>query len=192
MDDRALRSPSLASLVVLSLAATLATKPAMAGEPAPSPAREGLAVAASAARAWASDAVLVYVENDDVLDASGRSPRWGYLFHSPSRERARVWSVRDGRIALAEDLDLRFDAPPVPAGWLDSDAALAAAEKGGGGAFRKEHGGRLETMLLMRGAVSERGADVTTWTFVYRAPGAPSLFVVVNAADGKVQRTWRA
>jgi hypothetical protein len=46
-------------------------------------------------------------------------------------------------------------------------------------------------MLLMRGAFSEKDPDVTTWTFVYSAPGAPSLFVVVDATDGKVQRTWR-
>jgi hypothetical protein len=46
-------------------------------------------------------------------------------------------------------------------------------------------------MLLMRGAFSEGDPDATTWTFVYRAPDVPSLFVVVSAVDGKVQRTWR-
>ena len=45
--------------------------------------------------------------------------------------------------------------------------------------------------LLMRGAFSEGDPDETTWTLVYRARGVPSLFVVVSAADGKVQRTWR-
>jgi hypothetical protein len=46
-------------------------------------------------------------------------------------------------------------------------------------------------MLLMRGAMSEGDPDTTTWTFVYSASGAPSLFVVVDATNGKVQRTWR-
>jgi hypothetical protein len=136
--------------------------------------------------------VLVYVENDEALDAAaGTSPRWSYLFYSASHDRARVWSVRDDRIVVAEDLDIRFDAPPVAAGWLDSGAAIAAAERGAGDEVRKLNGAHLETMLLMRGAFSEGDPDATTWTLVYRAPGAPSLFVVVSAADGKVQRTWR-
>src|SRR5262249_31907687 len=147
--------------------------------------------ASAAARSWSADAALVYVENDEPLDGSGVSPRWGYLFYSPAEDRARVWSVRGERIAAAENLDMRFAAPPVAAGWLDSGAALAAAEKGGGEAFRKSSGARLETMLLMRGAFSDGDPDVTTWTVVYSAPGAPSLFVVVNATDGRVQRTWR-
>lgn len=160
-------------------------------DPARFAARQGLELASAAAQSWAADAALVYVENDDNLDGGGASARWGYLFYSAAQQRARVWSVRDGRIAQAENLDMRFDAPPVAADWLDSGAALAAAEKGGGSAFRKESGGSLATMLLMRGAFSEGDPDVTTWTFVYRAPRAPSLFVVVDAATGKVQRTWR-
>lgn len=169
----------------------LSATPARAADASPFPARTGLALASAAAESWSADAVLVYVENDDALDATGTSPRWGYLFYSPSLEQSRVWSVRDGRIATAENLDMRFDAPPVAAEWLDSGAALMAAEHGGGEEFRKTSGGRLVTMLLMRGAFSEGDPDTTTWTFVYSAPGAPSLFVVVDAADGKVQRTWR-
>jgi hypothetical protein len=99
--------------------------------------------------------------------------------------------VRGGRIAAAENLDMRFDAPPLSPGWLDSGPALAAAEEGGGARYRKDHSGRLATMLLMRGAFSEGDPDATTWTFVYSASGAPSLFVVVDAGTGKVQRTWR-
>lgn len=188
MDDRTWKpTPRLAGL----LAALLLATASRAETAAPFAARAGLALASSAAQAWTPDAALVYVENDDELLAGATSARWGYLFYSPSLERSRVWSVRDGRIAAAENLDMRFDAPPVAPAWIDSDRAFAAAEAGGGGAFRKEHGGRLVTMLLMRGAFSEGDPDVTTWTFVYSAPGSPSLFVVVDAADGKVQRTWR-
>jgi len=86
---------------------------------------------------------------------------------------------------------MHFDAPPVTGNWLDSGAALAAAERAAGAEFRRASHGTLETMLLMRGAFSDSDPDLTTWTFVYSAPGAPSLFVVVDAADGKVQRTWR-
>jgi hypothetical protein len=191
MDDRAPSNPFRSPLATLLLAALCAAGPARAADAPPYPARAGLELASAAAQAWSADAVLVYVENDETLDATGVSPRWSYLFYSTSIDRARVWSVRGGKIAVAENLDLRFDAPPVAAGWLDSGAALAAAERGGGAEFRKERGARLETMLLMRGAFSEGDPDATTWTLVYRAPGVPSLFVVVSATDGKVQRTWR-
>ena len=198
MDDRAPRSPFPTLLAAMGLAALCAGSvavrgpaPAAAASAVPFAARAGLELSSAAAQAWSGDAVLVYVENDEGLDGAGASGRWSYLFYSPSRDRARVWSVRGSRIAVAEDLDMRFDAPAVAGGWLDSGAAIAAAERGAGDEFRKLHGARLETMLLMRGAFSEGDPDATTWTLVYRAPGEPSLFVVVSATDGKVQRTWR-
>jgi hypothetical protein len=46
-------------------------------------------------------------------------------------------------------------------------------------------------MLLLRGAFDDADPDATTWTLVFTAPNAPSLFVMVDAADGKVRRTWR-
>src|SRR5262245_15894322 len=154
MDDRRRRSPSDSLPAVIGLALLLLPVAARAGDASPFPARQGLELASAAAQSWSRDAVLVYVENDEPLAASGASSRWGYLFYSPGEDRARVWSVRGGRIALAENLDMRFDAPPVASGWVDSGAALAAAEKAAGEAFRKESRGRLETMLLMRGAFS--------------------------------------
>ncbi len=189
MDERTSHRILAAGLLWAGLLVSAA--PARAADATPFPARTGLTLASASAEAWSADAVLVYVENDDALESSGTSARWGYLFYSPSLDQARVWSVRDGRIATAENLDMRFDAPPVASEWLDSSAALAAADEAAGQAFKKTAGGRLVTMLLMRGAFSEGDPDTTTWTFVYSAPGAPSLFVVVDATDGKVQRTWR-
>jgi len=192
MDDRAPRSSLPTLLAAAALALLCVAGPVAAKTATPVAARSGVELASAAAQSWSGDAVLVYVENDEALDAAaGTSPRWSYLFYSASHDRARVWSVRDDRIVVAEDLDIRFDAPPVAAGWLDSGAAIAAAERGAGDVVRKLNGAHLETMLLMRGAFSEGDPDATTWTLVYRAPGAPSLFVVVSAADGKVQRTWR-
>jgi hypothetical protein len=190
MDDRN-RTLSRNLTLMLGLAALLVAGASAAKDAPAIAARQGLALATAAAQAWSADAVLVYVENDEALDATGASPRWGYLFASAAQGRSRVWSVRDGRIALAENLDMRFAAPPVSPDWLDSAAALAAAEQGGGATFRQTANARLSNMLLMRGALSEGDPDVTTWTFVYSVPGAPSLFVVVDAKSGKVQRTWR-
>ena len=176
-------------LAVLVLA--LFAAPATARDHIPFNARAGLDVAQAAARAWSPDAFLVYVENDEDLDAHGAAARWGYLFYSPSLEKARVYSVRDGKILVAEYLEKKFEAPPVDAQWIDSAAALEAAERSAGRKFCQEHKGRLRTMLLMRGAFQDQQPDQTTWTLIYTSPHAPSLFVVVDASQGKVRRTWR-
>ena len=157
----------------------------------PVAARSGLEAALAGARAWAPDAELVYIENDEALDDRGTAPRWGYLFHSTSLGRSRVYSVREGRILVAENLDMKFTAPPLAGPWIDSSAALQSADNGPGLAFRRDHGGRLDTMLLMRGAFRDDDPDATNWTLVYAAASGPSLFVVVDAVDGKVRRTWR-
>jgi len=157
----------------------------------PTSAREGSAIAAEAARAWAPDAYLVYLENDEPLNGTGRAERWGYLFYSPSRDAARGYSVEGERIVVAGDPGFEFDAPPLSEGWIDSGAVLAAAERGAGARFRREHGGEIRAIYLMRAGLQERKPDMTTWTVVYDAPGVASLFVVVDAASGKVTRKWR-
>jgi len=183
-----------AARAVLSLTTAccaLGAEPAVAREPAPFPARAGLELAREAALTWSTDARLVYVENDEPLDSTGTAARWGYLFHSPALDRLRGYSVRDGRIVVAENLEMKLEAPPVAMEWIDSGAALAAATHEAE-EFREQHAGaRLTTMLLMRGPFLEQDPDETTWTLVYTAAGAPSLFVVVEATGGRVRRTWR-
>ena len=49
----------------------------------------------------------------------------------------------------------------------------------------------LHAMLLMRGAFHDQDPDQTTWTLVYTTPEGPALFVVVDATQGTVRRTWR-
>jgi hypothetical protein len=183
-------APRSAAAAAFLLASMLAV-PAAAREPVPFAARAGLEAAEAAARAWAPDARLVYVENDEEVDASGAAARWGYLFHSPSHEASRGYSVRDGRILVAENLPIRFEAPPVDGAWIDSRAAIEAAGRTVARTLGRRHPARLRTMLLMRGAFNDADPDVTTWTLVYAAPGAPSLFVMVDAADGTIRRTWR-
>jgi hypothetical protein len=169
----------------------LVAAPARSGDWTPFQARTGLDLAAEAATAWAPDAALVYVENDENLDDGGASERWSYLFLSPSQEMLRFYSVRAGKIVVAENLSLKFEAPPLATQWIDSGAALQIAEEAAGGDFRRKEGGQLSNMLLMRGAFQDKDPDQTTWTLVYTAPNAPSLYVVVDASAGKVRRTWR-
>jgi hypothetical protein len=173
------------------LLATMLTAPATSADRPLFEARGGLDIATAAARAWSPDAYLVYIENDEDVDARGAAERWGYLFYSPSLETSRGYSVHDDRLALAEYLTMKLDAPPVGAGWINSGAAVAIAEKKAGLEFRTEHGAMLSTMLLMRGAFHGNDPDQTTWTLIYTSPGAPSLFVVIDATEGKVRRMWR-
>ncbi|MEZ4650282.1 MAG: hypothetical protein R3E97_16160 [Candidatus Eisenbacteria bacterium] len=161
-----------------------------AGEQLAISASEGLPVAKSAALAWAGDAELVYVENDEPLDASGDALRWGYLFRSPSQGRSRGYSVQGAKVVQAADLALRFDSPPLGS-WVDSARALASAEEKQGAKFRTESGGELAHMVLIRSAADPKKPERTSWLVVYRAPGLPSLFVLVDAASGNVDRTWR-
>lgn len=180
-------APWLAALACAALCPLVAA----AADPAPFAARTGLDIAWEAARSWATDAELVYVENDEPVTADGGAGRWGYLFHSPSGKASRGYSVRDGRIADAADLGFVFEAPPLPGEWIDSQAALAAADRAAGGDYCRKHGGRLASMVLIRGAFNERHPDGTTWTVVYTADGQPSLMVIVDAAWGEVIRTLR-
>ncbi len=180
--------------VALALAAAgtlLGSGSAVAGKHRPFAAREGLACAQSAARSWAQDAALVYLENDEGLGDAGTAPRWGYLFYSPGLRKARGYSVREGRIVVAEDLGVKFEAPPVAGSWIDSEAALAAADAHGGREYCRAHQGRAGTMLLARGAFQQGSPDLTTWTIVYSSPTSASLFVVLDAAQGRICRTWR-
>jgi hypothetical protein len=179
------------ALAMLALAPPGALSPARAADPVPVQARAGLDLATAAARIWSPDAALVYLENDEPLDTHGASERWGYLFYSPALEKSRGYSVRAGKIVVAEDLPLKLEAPPVQGDWIDSGTAYRLADEGPARRYCFEHDGRLKTMLLMRGAIQEDDPNQTTWMLVYNAPNLPALFVVLAAADGRVLRTWK-
>ena len=107
-----------------------------------------------------------------------------------SQARWRVYSLSHDEVESAGDLDFAFPAPPVTEKWMDSEDAFGIAENAGGRDYRNDRDGFLRTMLLMRGAFGD-DPDRTTWTFVYDSPGAPSLFVVLDATDGDIVRVWK-
>jgi hypothetical protein len=176
----------LGAVVVL-----LGIESARAGEPEPFTAGTGLALAASAASAWAADAELIYVENDEPVAGGGEAARWGYLYFSKMRGKARAYSIREGKIRTATDLPFDFEAPPLPAAWIDSAQALRAADADQGAEFREKNGGSVRAMFLVRGILHTDEPDAATWAVVYDSPTTPGLWVVVNAATGKVVKTWR-
>jgi len=163
---------------------------ALAGKHTPYSARGGIHLVEKAAKSWESDAYLIYVENDEDVDSLGTAVRWGYLYFSPSRDKVRAYSVRDGEIVVARGLGFQFEAPPIPTEWIDSNEALAVAERKAGAKYREQQDGALKNIVLMRGAFHEKDPDVTTWTIIYTSSSAPSLFVMVDAQTGKVKRKW--
>lgn len=153
-------------------------------------ARNALATATTAALAWAEDAELVYLENDEALDAGGASARWGFLFRAQGGRVLRAYSVEGARLRHAAAPPLRYDAPPVRDGWIDSAQALAPALERAADELKMQP--PLPTSaLLSRGVFDRSNPDHTTWTFVFTLPDAPSLFVVIDAEDAKVLKTWR-
>jgi hypothetical protein len=157
----------------------------------PVPARSALDRAFDAARTWAPDAFLVYLENDEPLDAAGGAARWGYLFHSPTRAATRGYSVQGDDIRVAADLAFAFDPPPLPGTWVDSGVAFAAAENDGGREYREKTGGHVASLFLIGGLFHPKNPEAATWAIVYSAADEPSLWVVVDAESGNVIRTWR-
>jgi hypothetical protein len=174
------------ALLVLLLASPLAAADRVSVH-----ARSGLDLARDAAVIWSQDAYLVYLENDEPIDTHGAATRWSYLFHSPALKKSRVYSIRDGKILVAEDFAIKFEAPPVVGEWIDSAEAFSISDEGPARRFCFENAGKAQTMLLMRGAIQENEPDRTTWMLVYTAPNLPALFVVLDAKDGTVLRTWR-
>jgi hypothetical protein len=174
-------------LIYLAVCAT----PLWAGDPVPFSARAGLDIARDAAHSWAPDAELVYLENDELVRPDGTAERWGYLFYSPLKAKARSYSVRDGKVLEAADLSFDFEPAPLSDQWIDSHAARTAAESKAGQEYCRLYNGHLATMLLIRGAFHEKKPDATTWALVYQSDAQPDLLVIVDAANGDVVRTLR-
>jgi hypothetical protein len=177
---------------IITLAILFAfTGPAAAGDHPPFSARAGLDVARDAAASWAPDAQLVYLENDETVAPDGTAARWGYLFYSTAKAKARGYSVRAGKVLEASDLSFDVEAAPLSEQWIDSAQARAAAEERAGAEYCRQFNGRLVAMLLIRGAFHEKKPDATTWALVYQSASQPPLFVIVDASNGDVVRTLR-
>lgn len=175
------------ALVIACVLNTVAASPLLARDPVPISAGSAFDLALEAARAWSVDATLVYLENDEAVDANGAAFRWGYLFYSPELDDARAYSVANGEIVATLDPSFRFDAPPLPGSWLDSDDALRLAQEH----VREQALGLPSSMVLLRGAFDGEKPDRTCWLVSFRQEGAPATFVVVDSAEGRVVRTWR-
>jgi hypothetical protein len=148
-------------------------------------ARDGVALSASAADAWADDARLVWVENDTAVDALGQAEAWGYLYYSPGKHAMRSWSVREQRIVAAVDQAVVAEAPAVEPDWKDSGEIAAAALRAAADELGPQ--AALDDLLLVRGVF----APGTAWVAVFASQGGPRLFLLFDAKSGDLQRKWR-
>jgi hypothetical protein len=158
------------------------------GEPAPgsNTARGGAALAAAAADAWADDARLVWIENEDALDERGRAAAWGYLYYSREKHAMRSWSVREARIDRAADHAVSAEAVALDPEWKDSAEIVERAWQGGGREFCAS-GGTLSHLVLVRGVF----ASESSWCAVFDNGAGPDLFILLDATSGDVKKRWR-
>jgi hypothetical protein len=163
-----------------------AALPVRSDEASSRTARDGLPMAQAAADAWADDARLVWIENDAELDSEGRAAAWGYLYFSPEKRALRSYSVRAGKLTVAQDHVVSTEAPGVDLGWKDSAEAAHAAWKHGGRDFASGNG-TLESLLLVRGVFAQESA----WVAIFSAERQPRLYLVLDALKGDVLKRWR-
>ena len=122
-----------------ALVAALMAAPAWSRETARTRRAPASTKLASARSAWAPDAFLVYIENDEAraMPAAQRIAGATSSFPATRRGAGRTRSAT-ARIVVAENPDIKLEPPPAGrAEWIDSGAALAAAEDGGARAFRE-------------------------------------------------------
>jgi hypothetical protein len=171
------------------IAALLLAHVARANDPPAIEARSGLDIASAAAQ-------LVGAGRDADLPRERRRARrhrpgtaLGPLPVLPATtDKARAYSVRNGKILTAENPDMKFVAPAVESGWIDSGAALVAAENWWPGASSARARGQARHHAPDARRVRRRELNRTTWLLVYTTPDAPSRCSCGRAADGKVAR----
>lgn len=150
-------------------------------------ARTGMALAASAADAWADDARLVWIENDTPVDASGQADAWGYLYYSPTLHAMRSWSVRGSEIVHAEDQAVIAAAPTVDPDWEDSSTVVSAAWREVGSERAASGTAHLASLVLARGIFTVE----TAWVAVFDTGAGPRDFLVFDAHGGSLLKRWR-
>ena len=103
-------------------------------------ARSQLASVESAAEAVASDAELIYVSGD-IEDTTGTADAWKYIYKSTSKD--QVFEFLLSGSSVIQQPGISVNDPTIHAGirafptaWIDSDSAVAVAERNGGKDFR--------------------------------------------------------
>lgn len=83
---------------------------------------------------------LLYVSTED-MDAEGMALEWKYIFRSDDQQEFREFSVNGFTVTehpsvSVHDPIMTFDMEVLKGNWIDSDSAIAVAERNGGSDFR--------------------------------------------------------
>lgn len=145
--------------------------------------------AVTAAAEGALDGAYLDAIPPRTVNASGASTYWAYRFASAS-DPSDLIVYQIGPLSLpvpAAAIAPVADALPRP--FIDSDAALAAADAAGGTAFRAMHPG--QTLVVTMETAEPTVAVVPVWRIRYEAQGAPAgtFEADVDLVTGMVVRT---
>ncbi len=84
---------------------------------------------------WSNDAELAFVISEE-MDELGKAIQWIYFYYSESLDSFNL-ILNMGPVIVSGGIDEASEGIiPLPASWIDSDAAMAVAEANGGSDFR--------------------------------------------------------
>ncbi|HUW95265.1 MAG TPA: hypothetical protein VMW58_05720 [Anaerolineae bacterium] len=175
-----------AALAILLVNSSLIRVPNAAGFTA----KEALAGAQEAARAWQSDAQLVSANAswrglppDELMT---EEVSWAYTFFSPQAREVRIWSVTPQGATAADTIDASPNTRVLDfAAWeVDSPQVLTAFLDHGGSGFLEEN---PEATISLRLGPSEDGESPIWLAFGISSSNRSTLTVQVDPVSGEVK-----
>lgn len=127
------------------------------------------------------------VLRSDTIDQTGTSACWKAIFQN--EEKTLIFYFQNGHLSTAvHPCCLLGNAVIGSSGWIDSDSALAIAEKNGGERFRS-HFPRYTISAELGG---ESGYPVIEWRIIYQSLlfSGTRLTVSVKAYTGDIYYQW--
>lgn len=153
-----------------------------------------------AAQAIAADAQLVFVFSPVDMDSTGRSFHWAYVFKSESEARLFEVDYASGSFVVPPEVTVsdplvHVGLDGLPETWVDSDVALATANRTGGRNFIATHPEHIiGARLYARGRPDGDGPHsyyiLPSWQVTYEGP-QDQMERLLNAGTGGVRGPYR-
>ncbi len=160
-------------------------------------ARAQLATITNTAKNLAPDAQLLFITTPIEINISGQSHEWTFLLKSSSQQKLYEFIFDNGSLSRVDPLTIpqsqvHIGMDTLPGTFIDSDSALAVAERRGGKMFRSRNSEYfIEATLFPAGTLPGPGhAPVymaPTWVIRYEGPNG-DFRVSINAVSGQ---PWR-
>ncbi len=151
----------------------------------------------AAARAEAADASIIGVIGDGISPDDGTAASWLYLAQSDASESLfgllRIESLITDPIDISElpaEITDMFAPGTLSAPWIDSDAAIAIAEAGGGAEFRATHDdANITAALIAVPAINIDGVELpplsALWVVVYSSLSDDALAASIHVIEAQ-------